>query len=401
MKKLLAITLALSMLCTACTGKVFPTDAPKSFESSVAFTADLHYITQDDPKTNLLAQRMLFNQETIDALLFDCKKNNTDTLLILGDLTNMGQKAEHAGIIAKLQKAKDEGLDIYVIPGGYDFQEITPDEFENLYANFGYNKALSQDPSSASYSVMIKDKLVLMLDTVIPIWEYSGEIRTQTLAWLEEQLIYAKDKGLNVITASHNTLVNHVPEGLPNPYDMLNGELLTELLNKYDVKLHLSGFRHARQVNSFGSGYEIMIDMPIFYPNAYGMLYFNGNSVDFVPTQIDVTGYAKKAKLHNEHLRNFNNYSKRALQAYAQQNGNIELLDKGLTEKETKEALKTYVAAEEGRAAGTLYQNNAALLQSEGYKIWQSKLSTTRYGRWMPVWLTECNDMAVGFSTEF
>lgn len=393
------------MLLTAC-GKDedFTVIKPTGFDDSIAFAADLHYVASDDPATSVVVRQMVYNREIISSLFFDCTKNGTDTLLILGDLTNSGRQEEHDGLIAAMQKPKSGGLDIYVMPGNHDLTEITSADFKNLYADFGYNKAVSVDDNSLSYSALIKGKLVIMLDSNAPHGEYGGEITSTTLEWLKSQLIYAQEKSLEVITASHNTLVNFIPEGLPNPYDMINLDKLLELLNSYNVKLHLSGHRHTRQINSFGSGYEIMIDMPISYPNCYGMLYFTGNKIDFTPQQIDISGYSKEEKLEQAYLKKFVPFSRDVSNAKARRYA-IETIatakDAGLTAEDRNAAIDTFVLAYEGHMNGTLYQNSDAILQSYGYSIWTNQLKKTRYGQWMPMWLSNCSPSLLGFSTEF
>ncbi|MEG1800638.1 MAG: hypothetical protein RR273_01560, partial [Oscillospiraceae bacterium] len=255
--------------------------------------------------------------------------------------------------------------------------------------------------ASLSYSAIIKDKLVIMLDTTAPHGEFAGEISDATLQWTEQQLIYAQSKGLKVITASHSTLVNYVPKGQTNPYDMPNGDKLVQLLNKYYVKLHLSGHRHSRQVNSFGTGQEIMIDMPAKYPNAYGNLYFSDNELTFIPHTINVTEYAKTTGTKNRNLLNFEEYSKRDFGNSANRYAKEQLYDLGLSKKEYQAAYDTFIQAYNGHMDGTLYKISGKLSQSDGYAVWQSeKLCKTRHGQ-MPVWLDKCNSKSNGFTMEF
>ncbi|MEG2928791.1 MAG: metallophosphoesterase [Oscillospiraceae bacterium] len=404
MKKILSLVLCLGVLFSACAETGIPTAVPTpiKYDTTLAFCADTHYVSSGDDGVKLSAREMPYNRYIVAALLYDCMKNGFNTLLILGDLTNTGSEEEHSEMSALLQGAAEEGLDIYVLPGECDLKTIGADGFKSTYGAFGFDKALSADTTSLSYSAVIEDKLVVMLDTTTPTGEFAGEVSADTLQWLESQLIYAQEHRLKVITASHNTLVNYVPQGQTNPYDMTNGDKLIELLNRYAVQLHLSGHRHSRQVNSFGKGEEIMIDMPTKYPNSYGHLYFGQGEVTYLPHTVDVDGYAKKMHFTNRRLQNFNKYSKTYFDNTASRYAQEQLDGKGLSKAQYQAAYDTFIKAYNGHMDGTLYTFKEDILQSEGYAVWQSDaLKKTRHGQWMPVWLDKCNSKSNGFTRSF
>ncbi|MEG0020418.1 MAG: metallophosphoesterase, partial [Oscillospiraceae bacterium] len=124
MKKILSLVLCLGVLLCACSENKTAVPIPQSFDSSIAFAADTHYVATDDTKEKLSARQMPYSREIVQAMLYDCLKNGFDTLLLLGDLTNTGSESEHREIAQLLAQARDEGLDIYVVPGECDLLTI-------------------------------------------------------------------------------------------------------------------------------------------------------------------------------------------------------------------------------------------------------------------------------------
>ena len=105
-----------------------------------------------------------------------------DFLIISGDMTKDGEKVGHklvAGLFAEIQ---NEGIKVFVIPGNHDVdnpfaryydgdsvwyaEPTTSKDFAEIYADFGYNDAVSRDETSLSYIVYpYKDLALLCMDS--------------------------------------------------------------------------------------------------------------------------------------------------------------------------------------------------------------------------------------------
>ena len=132
---------------------------------------------------------------------------NPDALILSGDLSLNGEKANHLEFSEKLHEIEEAGVPVYVIPGNHDInkpdageyfgdqrtdvESVTSEEFREIYADFGYNEAKSGAPDSLSYLVELNDTTwLMMLDTTVcePENEVYGEIKEGTLEWMEECL---------------------------------------------------------------------------------------------------------------------------------------------------------------------------------------------------------------------
>ncbi|MDD3310346.1 MAG: metallophosphoesterase, partial [Dysgonamonadaceae bacterium] len=98
------------------------------------------------------------------SLLMD---ENVNLVLIPGDLSKDGEKISHQGVADILQPLLSKGVKILVIPGNHDIdnpeavrydgsyisqvESVSPNEFSEIYKEFGYGEAISLDTFSLSY----------------------------------------------------------------------------------------------------------------------------------------------------------------------------------------------------------------------------------------------------------
>jgi hypothetical protein len=184
------------------------------------------YLAQD-PK--MIAQ----SQETLDATLADLTAKKPEFLLISGDLTKDGEKVNHQLMASKLATLRAQGIRTFVIPGNHDINNpsavsfltspptpvdhVSPAEFKQIYADFGYNAALYQDPNSLGY--VVEPVLGLWL-FAIDSCEYNdnlalgtpvtaGTLSQSTQDWITGLLQTAKLQGKVVIGMMHHGIVEH------------------------------------------------------------------------------------------------------------------------------------------------------------------------------------------------
>lgn len=171
MKKTLSVVLSaliiLSVFCVTAGAVVTEEDKDLGF----AVASDLHYNVPDEQleKTNdheifwYANRRAAMDNESglmIDEMLRMCAEDDSvEYLLIPGDLADNGRTVwqEHYDVAAKLRAFEAEtGKSVYVIPGNHDMGAADIDfkvaDFREVYADFGYNEALTQLDDSASYT---------------------------------------------------------------------------------------------------------------------------------------------------------------------------------------------------------------------------------------------------------
>lgn len=115
-------------------------------------------------------------------------------------------------------------------------------DFKEICGGFGYDAAVSKDSGSFSYLyVLAKDLGVLCLDANT--LKAPGRISEETFVWMEEQLQWAGERGMEVISVSHQ---NVLPQNdlLSAGFVMDNHGEVFGLLEKYGVKTHFSGHSH-------------------------------------------------------------------------------------------------------------------------------------------------------------
>ena len=196
---------------------------PANSEVKIAIATDLHLLSKQlfeyDPETMEAyvsgdGRLVFYTSEILDAFGDQLRDERPDVLIISGDLTHNGEKESHEVLSKRLKELEATGIRILVVPGNHDIENflarslkegkwittdtITSKEFERIYNNFGYKDAMERDPNGLSYvSELSEDVWVFMIDSNryrIGMPTGSGEIRTETLEWMESVLVKAKAK---------------------------------------------------------------------------------------------------------------------------------------------------------------------------------------------------------------
>jgi predicted MPP superfamily phosphohydrolase len=288
--------------------------------------ADFSAYLEQDPK--LLAE----SSEILDTALASLKLSPVDFVLITGDLTKDGERINHQAMIAKLAEVKASGKNVFVIPGNHDINNpqavsytssppsavatVSPEEFRQIYADYGYNSALFSDPDSLSYivepvpglwlfaldSCQYDDNLAQATSTI------AGSLKNTTLTWILDHLRLARLQGKTVIGMMHHGIIEHLtgqaqfyPEYLLN-----NWQTVAQQLADNGLQVMFTGHFHANDVTKrdfAGSQlYDIETGSLVSYALSYRTVTFdlsarlltlNTSRVDSIPSHpADFTSYA-------------------------------------------------------------------------------------------------------------
>ena len=182
LKKALAVILALTMIvCVSQVSSLAGLEAERAVNSlAFAHMSDLHYYPESLMGSKgsewlefcRLESKMYNESETIirtalDTLVERSKTTGVKYVLLSGDLTKDGEYEAHVGLAKILKEYQDKyGLKFFVCTGNHDINQqkactfendekqsarsITPDEFREVYAEFGYNFRRSFHYSSKS-----------------------------------------------------------------------------------------------------------------------------------------------------------------------------------------------------------------------------------------------------------
>lgn len=271
-----------------------------------------------------------------------------DALVLSGDLTINGEKINHQELAARLRELKAAGVPVYVIPGNHDInngyatsyfgneqsyiENVTPEEFREIYREFGYDEAASYAPDSMSYLSVINDTTwLMMLDSCIydPYNEVYGEIREETLEWMEEILKDAYSQGITVIPVGHHNL-QELSRVYVEECVLENNREVIKLLERYLTPVYISGHLHLQRTMKhilepgIGSDvygiWEIVSNSLIIPPCQYGNLMLNADgSLSYHTRNVDVSAWAAKHGETNTDLLDFAAFSDGYLRAVVKQ----------------------------------------------------------------------------------
>ena len=275
LKKSLSIILSLTLVLCSCL--VLTASAQNSSdEFGFAVASDTHYVHPVKQAGTTLADEgwvTTFNSESesltnqsgfiIDEFLKECAENpKCQFVLITGDLATHGRDyvSEHEAVAAKFRKfEKETGKQVYVINGNHDNAKDMPvdhKKFTEIYHEFGYDKALSTDEGTCSYSANLNDEYTLVaLDTCDERYRVVPNNDITRMDWAVKQIKAAKKQGKKVIMIMHHNLLEH------NPFQKLNEKnyvvntpySFAGLLADLGVKLVFSGHTHCNNVKSYTS----------------------------------------------------------------------------------------------------------------------------------------------------
>ncbi len=218
---------------------------------------------------NSLGKLLSESFEIGDAALRFIQNRNADFILIPGDLTENGSKAEHLLCSKLLRKMEQKGKQVYVIPGNHDIRKATsaginhdfvtaPAQFAEIYEEFGYTQALYRDENSLSYVAEPVSGLWLFAmdatcyeNTEAQAKNYRyGEFSMATLFWMEDMLIKAWTKKKSVLVMMHYALLEHfkLQKQFFPKYVIENFTQIAEMLAHYKVRVVFTGHFHSQDI---------------------------------------------------------------------------------------------------------------------------------------------------------
>ena len=305
-----------------------------NLETSIYIASDIHLYSNNligENNVNCVKEKFTsdgrvqeYDYELVNSLVNEVNKNKPEFLVISGDLSFNGERDSHLELVKLLDKIED--TKVLVIPGNHDtyslnsfsclnyevttIDSITSDEFKTIYKDYGYSNAYSCDKESLSYIYEIsEDKWLMMLDTNQSKYNYeynmnivSGNINEDTYKWMEENLKYAYQNNIEVISVSHHNLLVHNPL-FKTSYTLFNNEEIINLFTKYDVKLNFSGHLHIQSIQDTKMNkkkfYDISSGSLLDYSNRYGILDIYNNylkyesrKINFIDTSFDFNKYS-------------------------------------------------------------------------------------------------------------
>lgn len=307
MKKLLSLLLSITLISTLML-PAFAQDDTLKF----AVASDLHYsqvseeleITNSDPVFGYANRRAAMEEESgfiIDSFLSQCAADDSiDYVLIAGDLADSGKRypEDHRAVAEKLKKFELEtGKDVFVINGNHDAGNnlnTTYDMFKEIYADFGYDKAISTRENDCSYTADLGSKYRLIaLDSNDPDKSTEDGMNADKVNWVLKEADKAKKDGRYPILMMHHNLLDHMPmqRVLSHNFIVKFHNSTASLFADHGIKIVLSGHEHcsdAAKLTSAGGNviYDFAVTSLTMYPLAYRVFTFSDEKITYTSENI-------------------------------------------------------------------------------------------------------------------
>ena len=327
-------------------------------DKKIYLLADIHVMAPSllDSSDNTAWKEDLANQRKMldlsvpvfDQLIERVITDKPDILFICGDLTKDGETASHEYVINKLTKVKDAGIRVYVIPGNHDYgpmeeariysnnsyttaEGYSKEMFKEAYRDFGYGGNSEIHETSLSYCTELYPGLTLIgIDT-----GNVAHVTKSAIKWTWQKANEARDKGNQVITMAHHSLIPHIyGQESFMLYSVINpNERVRDSLMSAGIKVILTGHYHisdnTKYVNNNGQTiYDICTGSPISYPCDFRILSFDDRFRQLKITTETVTNI--------EGYDDFPNYAKRRLKEAFNRWANNWLTNYGVNEEMAK-----------------------------------------------------------------
>jgi len=256
--------------------------APAYPETGLVVISDLHIYDTSLGTTGkafedyLNKDRKLLKEspEILDSAISLIKNLKHNIVLVPGDLSKDGEKVSHQLAASYLAQLKSAGKKVFVVPGNHDIlnghsfkyvgdtvervPNVTPDQFVQIYADYGYKDALQRDPDSLSYIAELQPGLWLLALDANRYRENvenkesvtDGKFSAGTLAWIEKMLGQAAKENKAVIVMMHHGIMEHYVGQEKNygEYIVDNYEEVAKLFANYNVRLVFTGHYHAQDI---------------------------------------------------------------------------------------------------------------------------------------------------------
>ncbi len=192
-----------------------------------------------------------------------------DALLIPGDLVDTGAKETHQEVANYLKEVEKAGIEVFVVPGNHDIAKTALafndgykktieganyDDFEEIYADFGYNQAVKSHDSSISYATNLGDKYrVISIDATRAKADLT--LSPSLIKWTKEAIEETIADGRIPIAMSHYSMVSHFGELLSiftNEKSYINdAENFRATVMEAGLKYIFTGHMHANDIASY------------------------------------------------------------------------------------------------------------------------------------------------------
>ncbi|WP_175494602.1 metallophosphoesterase family protein [Oribacterium sp. WCC10] len=332
--------------------------------------SDLHY-TEYKEVDHKSVPGMAVAEEIADTIVQEVISKHPDVFIMTGDNTNSGYSGDVSGLIAKLRKIKDSGIPVIVTTGNHDFDLMNEAEYEEAYSELP--DPVDRDPSSLSYTAIVKDVVFLAMDDKALHIGAQGEFSDETMKWLRAML--EKYKGRKVVFLSHHNVLYGTGEKGEESHVIHNKEL-PQVLRDGGVKLVITGHMHSQYITEADGLWEILSGMPYSGKHLMGNLAVGDDRMVYYAEPIDFDTYGSSVEPELQKLEaESSDFLKETLSGLLEGEG----LQGVKKENVLKLIERFFLYYEEGSIA----EHKEDLKKDPNYKDMLKALWNHNYGPWM------------------
>ncbi|MCD8083294.1 MAG: metallophosphoesterase [Clostridiales bacterium] len=372
------------------------------FDNRIILATDIHYLAEDLTDHGSAFQEMedygdgkivTYVEEITDAFLCEVIEEKPSVLILSGDLTLEGEKKSHEELAEQLYAVEDAGIPVLVIPGNHDINNrkagkyrgtqrmpaeyTTPEEFKEIYADFGYNEAWAEDPNSLSYVYRLNEETwFLMIDSCKyrPLARVGGSVGNETYYWIERQLEAAWDANAIVVPVAHHNLLEE-SQVYVDDCTIEHGDQLADLFDNWDVSFFLSGHLHVQHYSRSDDNrgiWEIVTSSLATPTCKYGIMDFCHNGdFSYHTKSVDMESWAERTGQGKKDLLEFQTFQEPFLKQVFYNQSYTELSEiPDLTQEERIRMSDLYAELNYAYYQGTAYQIRDEILANPDYELW-------------------------------
>ncbi len=314
MKKVIALIISLAILASSFT-VAFATENKADLNFAVA--SDLHVVppaeelekTNDDPIYWYANRRAAMDDESgfiLDSFLNQCANDDSvDFVLISGDISNDGRFRGNENEYAAeklLAFEKRTGKQVYVINGNHDTGvegkpniDFSMNDFKRVYADLGYDHALTTREDDCSYTANLGEKYRLIaLDSCDPSKSTGDGMTNDRIDWVINEAEKAKADGRYPILMMHHNLLDHMPMQsiLSKDFIIANHLSTAEKFANAGIKLVFTGHEHCSDATSYTSTkgnviYDFATTSLSMYPLEYRVFSVTDDEIKYEAKEVE------------------------------------------------------------------------------------------------------------------
>lgn len=214
-------------------------------------------------------QKCFAETESINKAVFKFLNDTelADTVLIVGDLTQNGEKKSHKKFIKLLYELKAKGKKIYLISADHDWKNdpfafgengrympepTAKEELYDMYKDFGFSDAIAVDREHLSYVAQLSDNVRLLALNCDIKTNGQFSVTESQAEWIKEQTKKAREDNQTMFAICHYPVLPIQPLfAIIKSALMYDYKAVANLLADEGVHLVFTGHMHNQSVNEF------------------------------------------------------------------------------------------------------------------------------------------------------